>query len=297
MAEVSICIPAYEGPDLVARALVSVFEQTYTDYEVIVSDDSRTTVVQAAIQSWISDPRLKYVRNNKRLGSPENWNKALALARGRFIKVLHHDDWFANRHSLQQFVSLLENDADATFAFSGALARDSEGRLLFQHAATEEQIAALRRDPRCLFFANFVGAPSATIFRRDYDFRFDSALKWVVDVEAYIRMLRTGRPFVFTVEPLVNITAGSAHQVTRQVQGDPALQFVENAYLYKGMNFSATQRLKCVAMFMQLARTLKIDALAAIQMNPLMRDCPVEVRLSMLLQKLRLAVKRGHHVR
>lgn len=291
MTEVSICIPTYEGPDLVARALNSVFEQTYTDFEVIVSDDSRSTAIECAIKRWVGDARLRYVRNEKRLGSPENWNKAIAIAKGRFIKVLHHDDWFAGKQSLQQFVSLLESQPDAAFAFSGAYARDSAGNVLFQHAATEEQVAALRRDARCLFFGNFVGAPSATIFRREQDFRFDPALTWLVDVEAYIRILKGGRGFAFTTEPLVNITASGAHQVTRQVENDPALQFTENAYVYKRLDFGPIERLKCSKLFLRMAQRLDLDAVAAVQMKPMALGFPLEVRLSMALQKLRLALR------
>jgi FkbM family methyltransferase len=269
-----------------------VFQQSYTDFEVIVTDDSRTTVVESAVNTWRGDRRLRYVRNETRLGSPENWNHAVALATGHLIKILHHDDWFASEHSLQRFVSLLENQPDAMFAFAGAYARDSVGSVLFRHAATEKQIAALRKDPRCLLFGNFVGGPSATIFRREPSFRFDRTLKWLVDVEAYIRILKGGRRFAFTTEPLVNITAAGAHQVTRVIERNPALQFAENAYVYRGLDFGPIKRLRCFKFFFRLARRLDLSAITVVQMKPIAAGFPLEVRLSMALQKLRLVLKR-----
>lgn len=285
--DVSICIPAYEEPAYLVRALESVFDQTYDNFEVIVTDDSRSTALATAVRPWESDPRFRYVRNEQRLGSPENWNRALSLANGRLIKVLHHDDWFARKDSLQQYVALLDGDPGASLAFSAASARNPDGQLLFQHRPEPEQIEALKKDPRCLFLANFVGAPSATLFRREEGFRFDPALKWLVDVEAYLRILRRGT-FAYTAEPLVNVTAAGPNRVTRQVERDPALQFLENAYVYKGLGFRRLQRLKYWPLFLEMARRLDSHQLAAVKANPKAKACPFEVRSAIVLQELRL---------
>ena len=291
MPRVSICIPAYEEASLLVRTIESVFEQTFGDFEVIVTDDSASPAIEVALNPWLSDARLRYVRNVERLGSPENWNKAVALAEGALIKVLHHDDWFSGDDSLQQYVALMDNEPNASLGFSGAFARDSSERLLFRHAPSEEQIAALRQDPRCLFFANFIGAPSATIFRRMAGFRFDINLKWLVDAEAYIRILRNGGTFAYSPKPLVNITASASHQVTRLVQADPVLQFVENAYACRLLGFKGTERLGLPAHFVNLARQLDKSQLEAVAADPRVVDPSFEVRMPLKLRKLRLAAE------
>ncbi len=292
MPHVSICIPAYEQPSALCRALESVFEQTYSDFEVIVTDDSASSMVEMALNRWISDRRLKYIRNAKRLGSPENWNAAMSLAAGRLIKVLHHDDWFSGKDSLEKFVSLIEDKREVTFGFSAAFARDSDGRLLFQHTPSDPQITALRKDPRCLFAANFVGVPSATIFRRKQGFRFDPALRWLVDIEAYIRILRDGGAFAYSAKPLINITASAPHQVTREVQANPALQFIENIYVYKLLSLKRMERLKFSLFFFGLARRLQATELETVRTDPKVKHPPFEVRISIWVHKLRLALKR-----
>ena len=289
---VSICIPAYEQASLLQRTLDSVFEQTYSDFEVIVTDDSASPMVEALMTRWISDPRVRYVRNSKRVGSPENWNKAIGLAKGSLIKVLHHDDWFSGKDSLQEYVSLIDDEPKAMFAFSGAFNRDLDGRLLSQHTPMEKQIAALRKDPRCLFIANFVGAPSATIFRRKEGFRFDPELRWLVDVEAYIRILSDGGAFAYTPNPLVNTTALAPHQVTREAEANPALQFVENAYLYKALAFRRAERLGYLFVFVNLARGLDRKQLELVETDAKVIEAPFEVRIPILLHKLRLASRR-----
>ena len=156
--------------------------------------------------------------------------------------MLHQDDWFAYDESLQEYVALIERDPSTKFAFSAAVARDISGRLLFQHSPTDRQIQELRRDPRCLLQANFVGPPSATIYRRSGKFQFDTNLKWLVDVDAYVRILSEGGRFQYSSRPLINVTAGAAHQVTREVQGNPILQYVENAYVYRAFCFTGLER-------------------------------------------------------
>src|SRR4051794_28296452 len=97
--EVSICIPAYGDPYLLERCLRSVIAQSYTNYEVIVSDDSRHEKLQEVVYK-LNDRRISYYKNRSILGSPANWNEAISYAKGKYIKILHHDDWFASDTAL-----------------------------------------------------------------------------------------------------------------------------------------------------------------------------------------------------
>jgi FkbM family methyltransferase len=288
---VSICIPAFEQPELLVRTLRSVFQQTYSDFEVIVTDDSRSSSVQAAMEPWLDDPRMRYMRNPSRLGSPRNWNRALELAQGSLIKILHQDDWFSGEHSLEKYVSLLAQP-DISFGFSAAVACDADGVLLFRHVPTQDQVAALKADPRCLFVANFVGAPSATIFRRKGDFRFDPNLKWLVDVEAYVRMLRKEGRFGFTPELLINVTASAPHQVTREVQNAPLLQLRENAYVYRLLGFKGLERVRFVPYFWSLIKRVSPAELNAAGWGEGTGRLPAEIRIPIMLQLLRSSIGR-----
>lgn len=291
LPHVSICIPAYEEASLLARALGSVFEQSFADFEVIVTDDSASSAVEAAIAPWRSDPRMKYVRNDRRLGSPENWNRAIELAQARLIKVLHHDDWFSGKDSLRQYVSLIEDQPRAIFAFSASLGCDAGGRPLSRHTPSAQQIEALREDSRCLFTANFIGAPSATIFRRKEGFRFDPALKWLVDVDAYVRILRGGQTIGYSPEPLINVTELAPHQITRAVEADSTLQFIENVYVYKSLGLTGIQRLRFAWFFANLGRGLDACGVDTVFADPRAQDLPLEARMPLFLHKLRLAVR------
>jgi glycosyltransferase involved in cell wall biosynthesis len=230
MPRVSICIPTYDEPTYFRRALRSALDQDFTDFEVIVTDDSSSEAIAEVLRET-TDDRIVYMRNVRRLGVPANWNRAADVATGEFVKFLHHDDAFSSSSSLGRFVDLLANDADADFALSASNVCDPGQRLQRVHSPAEH-MARLRADPRVLLLGNWIGAPSATIYRRSVSARFDERLIWVVDIDFYLSILTSTSRFTYSDEPLVSTTDGATHQVTSSVLKDPRLELFEWFYLY-----------------------------------------------------------------
>ncbi len=95
---ITIGIPCYNRPELLAEALASLAAQeTCDDFEVVVCDDgalpeTRRIVEKSAIAN------LRYFVNRPAFGPVRNWNRCIAVARGRWVTVLHEDDllypWF-----------------------------------------------------------------------------------------------------------------------------------------------------------------------------------------------------------
>lgn len=229
---VSICIPAYRQPVFLARAIESVFTQDFQDFEIIVTDDSETDELLEVVAKWQSDSRFIYRRNEVRLGSPGNWNAAMALARSDLIKFLHHDDWFSSNESLGRFVQVMTEQPGVNFAFSAGNTCDFDGRPISGYGPSPEQLDRLRRQPSFLQYGNFVGSPSSTIFRKTDGFFFDEKLKWVVDIYAYLQLLGESPSFEFIPDALVSATSNAAHQITQSVAADPVLRISEHLYLY-----------------------------------------------------------------
>ena len=91
--EVSVCIPAYEAEDWIEHAIRSALAQTHRDLEVVVVDNDSTdgTVARVSVLA-LEDPRVRLYANSRNLGVYRNFNRALALSRGRYIKFLCADD-------------------------------------------------------------------------------------------------------------------------------------------------------------------------------------------------------------
>lgn len=234
MPKVSICVPAYGNAAGISRLLASVKAQSFTDYEVILTDDSPDDSVKKAAESC-EIAGLFYHKNERRLGATANWNAAVRRAKGEYIKIMHHDDWFAEADSLERFVAMLDENPEADLAFCGTwqvtLGEDGEEIDRFSRHISDEHREMIAKEWRSLFFGGYIGAPSATIYR-NVGIDYEEQLKWLVDVEFYMRVLQRNPKFVCTNDPLICIGI-SRTQLTESCRGDGALNIFEYGFLYR----------------------------------------------------------------
>ncbi|MCX6188612.1 MAG: glycosyltransferase [Bacteroidetes bacterium] len=232
MPKVSICIPTYLQVEFLRLTLNSVIEQDFEDYEVIISDDSPDDSVKNLVQTYNFKNRLRYFKNDSPLGSPENWNKAVDLAIGEYVKILHHDDFFTYRNSLSKFVEMLDMAKDTDFGFSATLVDSISLKKKWVHCASTEQLQELKKCPEVLFFGNIVGPPSSTIYRNTKIFSYDKRLKWIVDLDFYIECLLKNRSFGFSKSPLITSISGASHNVTKECENNMDVEIFEYLTLY-----------------------------------------------------------------
>lgn len=230
--KVSICIPAYRQVEFLRGTLLSIARQDFQDFELIVSDDSPDDSVRNLLAEFDFGERLRYVRNTPALGSPENWNAAMRLARGEYVKVQHHDDRFAGPDALGRFVQLLDANPNADFGFSACLVEHVDSGLQRIHRPTEQQLADLRSSPAALFNGNWVGAPSATIVRNGLGLEYDRRMKWLVDMDYYYRVLMHNGHFAYSPDVLIVTPTNAAHQVTEICRDDAVVEIGEAMLLY-----------------------------------------------------------------
>lgn len=233
MYKVSICIPAYEKKDSLNKLLKSISDQSYQDYEVIITDDSNEAYDIKTIPDNIKE-KTKYIHNKPSLGPSVNWNKAMSLAKGEYIKMMFDDDSFSEADSLEKFVKMLDNDQGCDLAFSGTWQISKHYK--FCRCITAWQLKLLKKNYRFLFLGNYIGAPSATIFRNK-KFLFDEELKWLVDVDLYLSILSINNHFTFTTKPLINIGI-SEEQLTNSCINNKKLNLFEKQYIRKKYKFS-----------------------------------------------------------
>lgn len=243
MIKVSICIPAYRQVEFLRRTLESIRGQDFHDYEVIVTDDSPDDAVERLVQEFSLNGRLRYIRNPSPLGSPENWNECIRLARGELVKIMHHDDFFANAAALGKFVALMDEHPAAMFGFSATLVEDVNTGQLRVHAPTDRQLQLLRLKPHVLFAGNCIGSPSATVYRRSLGLQYDRAMKWLVDLDFYISVLREWPCFAYSPEPLISTPTNASHQVTEVCRDNAGIELFEYCRLFSKLDDSAREDL------------------------------------------------------
>lgn len=264
MAKVSICVPAYQNPTGIRRLLSSIKEQNFTDYEVILTDDSVDDAVrQAAKESGISN--LHYHKNEKRMGATANWNKAVSLAKGEYIKIMHHDDWFTDAGSLGRFVEMLESHPEADIAFCGTwqVSLDQDGNKTgeqFSRGISREHEELIRRDFRNLYLGDYIGAPSATIYKNN-GIAYEEKLTWLVDVEFYMRMLQQNSRYAFTTDPLICIGV-SKNQLTESCRGNGKLNIFEYGFIMEEFDLSKVEAYRREMIRIALYYKMPYDSIA-----------------------------------
>lgn len=238
---VSVCIPAYRQTRYLRRALDSLREQTFRDFEIVVTDDSPDDEVEVFLKNYEFGPRLRYFRNAAPLGTPENWNESVRRSTGELIKILHHDDWLTQPDSLAKLVAALDAQPDADFAFCASVATNADtGAVRDTNRPTAAQVARLQRHPEELFAGNRIGAPSATLYRRRVGLAYDPRIKYTVDTDFYIRLLRKNPRIAYLPEALVGIGINEG-QVTKSALADQDLLLREYAYTYQKLVLNAAK--------------------------------------------------------
>lgn len=86
-------MPVYNGAQYIREALDSLLTQTFTDFELIVSDNASTDATQSICEEYACrDPRIRYVRQSENLGALANFQFVLDQAQGEFFMWAAADD-------------------------------------------------------------------------------------------------------------------------------------------------------------------------------------------------------------
>lgn len=110
--QVSVIIPTYNRLEFLKEATQSVLDQTFKDYELIISDNHSTDGTQTWTQRLAKkNPRVKYFRNEKNLGMAANWNASIKKAQGDYVTILMDDDLWKPQF-LQETTRILEKETD-----------------------------------------------------------------------------------------------------------------------------------------------------------------------------------------
>ncbi len=115
MPQVSIITPTYNCARFIAETIKSVQAQTFSDWEMIISDDCSTDGTYKVVEPYLqSDSRIKYICNEKNSGAAITRNNALKIAKGRWIAFLDSDDlWMPEK--LERQIRFMESNG---YAFS-----------------------------------------------------------------------------------------------------------------------------------------------------------------------------------
>jgi glycosyltransferase involved in cell wall biosynthesis len=226
---ISICIPAYQRVDFLKRLLDSIAAQTFSDFEVIITDDSRSNIIEEFIKGSNYLFALNYIYNHPAKGTPLNWLEGIKHANGEWIKIMHDDDWFANPGSLKEYADNASDGVDCVF--SGYQAYFEETKKIIDKTILQRVFKKINNHPFYLFASNKIGPPSVLMFRKNMNELYDPEFKWLVDLEGYIRMMKKYN-CIYIDKPLITMSYNDT-QVTNDCFGNPDVEIKESLQYFK----------------------------------------------------------------
>jgi glycosyltransferase involved in cell wall biosynthesis len=126
---VSIGLPVYNGEKYLEAALHSILAQTFTDFELIISDNASTDGTQGICRTYAArDVRVRYYRNEENRGLAWNHNHVFALSLSEYFLWIGHDDVLAAEY-IERCVAVLDQDPSVILCYSRAQGIDEHGQL------------------------------------------------------------------------------------------------------------------------------------------------------------------------
>ena len=127
---VSIGLPVLNGEKYLPDTLACILAQSFSDFELIISDNASTDATEAICRDYASrDSRIRYYRNYENVGAARNFNLVFGHSRGEYFKWAAHDDQIAPTF-LSRCVEALDQDNYAVLAYSKAKIIDANGEIV-----------------------------------------------------------------------------------------------------------------------------------------------------------------------
>lgn len=215
--QVSILIPTWNGEAWLRDTIESVLNQSFRDFELIITDDASDDNTVSIAREYLRDPRVSVYPYDQNLGLGGNWNRGLSLARGTCLKVLCQDD-ILTKECLARCVEILKTTPSVSLITSfGNLIGDREATRGLDVIPGSGELQGRWAQEKILHRGNWVGAPTAVMFRRTELERtgyFDDSLACGLDWEMWMRLLTFGNLFVIP-EPLYATRIHSGQESVR----------------------------------------------------------------------------------
>lgn len=160
---ISVALATFNGKKYLRDQLDSIYNQTYKNIEVIVSDDASNDQTIELLNEYKSKYGLKYYINDKNYGLISNFQKAIEHCNGDYIALADQDDiWKPNKIEM-----LLKNIGNKSLVCSDALVIDSNGNVLSESLFDYGKLKFFYQDQlRYLLFGNFI--PGCTmLFKKE----------------------------------------------------------------------------------------------------------------------------------
>lgn len=194
-----------KGPEFLRWNFDRLMRQTFKDFEVVVSDQSRNDEIKKVCDEYRGRLDVSYLTENKYRGNAsENINNAIRHASGKLIKILFLDDFLYSDESLKQIVDAFDLAKDRWLVTASEHTKDG---------VTYYRPLCPQYNDETILFKNSISCPSVLTIKNENPLMFDPKLSWRMDLDYYKRCYDAfGLPKILKTINVVNRVG--AHQLT-----------------------------------------------------------------------------------
>jgi glycosyltransferase involved in cell wall biosynthesis len=226
--EISVLLTTYNRCNLLERAINSVLNQSYRDFELIIVDDASTDNTKEIADRFVKkDDRVKFCSHVCNLGLPHARNSGLNRARGRYIAFMDDDDEWIDSDKLkkQLFVFQKHKGSKLGIVCSAIVIKkniEQEETIIFKKPENIKE--------RILLGNGLIH--TSTVFTRKDLFNelgfFDVNLTRGIDSDFYRRAILNGYDVVFMEDVLVRYDETSSNRITEVDSVQKRIKVIQN---------------------------------------------------------------------
>jgi len=198
---VSVILPAYNCDKFIGKAIQSVLQQTFTDFELIIINDGSTDNTESIIQTF-EDKRIVYLKNSNNQGLIHTLNKAITHANGKYMARMDADDICLRERLAKQKAFLDQNEEITAVASTIEFINEQEEKTgiweLDRQTITPAQIR------RAILKQNCIAHPTVMVRSETLKkLKYKDYQKNIEDYDLWLRMLNRGYKIAKLDEPLL----------------------------------------------------------------------------------------------
>ncbi len=219
---ISILLPVYNGERYLEEAINSALSQSFSDFELIMSDDDSKDGSREIIERFRKqDSRINFVRNEENKGLFANYNQCLSMASGKYIKPFAQDDIFAPA-AIERMLELMEGDDSIALVSCACNIIDAQGQTAKTRSTFPKSTRVKGKDAvlyNLLALTNWIGEPSTVMYRAQYaGTGFDTNHFHYGDLDMWLRVLLNG-DYYFLSEPLSSFRRHQGSATNKNLSG------------------------------------------------------------------------------
>lgn len=238
--KVSIIIPAYK-PQWFEECLSSAINQSYSNLEIIICDDSENDEIQNIINRIDNEfkNKIKYEKNLTQLGEVANFEKCVDKASGTYIKPLYDDDVILKSECVEIMVNYFESIDDICVITTSRINIDKNGKKIIPQPAVfdslfNRDVIINGKDLVSSFVyshLNYLGEPSCSMFRKKDFISIESGafnfgekiIHGIGDLLIYSNLIiKTNQNLLLISEPMTGFRS-HPHSTSNQLINDKSI--------------------------------------------------------------------------